>query len=83
MNPDTQEETNGRIKRQERTSRQHECLQARAGSYSEAARGRHSDEHEESVRQQILEGLIADKGGGEKIATATSKVIHRGMSTSV
>jgi hypothetical protein len=23
-------------------------------------------EHEESVRQQILDGLIADKGGGER-----------------
>ena len=28
-------------------------------------------EHEESVRQQILEGLIADKGGGDEISTAT------------
>jgi hypothetical protein len=28
-------------------------------------------EHEESVRQQILEGLIADEGGGEQISTAT------------
>jgi hypothetical protein len=28
-------------------------------------------EHEESVRQQIQEGLIADKGGDEQISTAT------------
>src|SRR5215467_4229820 len=28
-------------------------------------------EHEESVRQQILEGLIADKGGDDQISTAT------------
>jgi hypothetical protein len=28
-------------------------------------------EHEESVRQQILDGLIADKGGDEEISTAT------------
>jgi hypothetical protein len=28
-------------------------------------------EHEDSVRQQILEGLIADKGGDEQISTAT------------
>ena len=28
-------------------------------------------EHEESVRQQILDGLIADKGGHEQISTAT------------
>jgi hypothetical protein len=28
-------------------------------------------EHEESVRQQILEGLIADKGGNQQISTAT------------
>jgi hypothetical protein len=27
--------------------------------------------HEESVRQQILDGLIADKGGDEQISTAT------------
>ena len=27
--------------------------------------------HEEGVRQQILEGLIADKGGDEQISTAT------------
>jgi hypothetical protein len=28
-------------------------------------------EHEESIRQQILNGLIADKGGDEQISTAT------------
>jgi hypothetical protein len=28
-------------------------------------------EREESVRQQILDGLIADKGGDEQISTAT------------
>src|SRR5262245_44106127 len=28
-------------------------------------------EHEESVRQQTLDGLIADKGGDEQISTAT------------
>jgi len=28
-------------------------------------------EYEESVRQQILDGLIADKGGDEQISTAT------------
>jgi hypothetical protein len=28
-------------------------------------------EHEESVRQQILDGLIADKGGHQQISTAT------------
>jgi hypothetical protein len=28
-------------------------------------------EHEESVRQQILDGLIADKGGDHQISTAT------------
>ena len=27
-------------------------------------------EHEENVRQQILDGLIADKGGDEQISTA-------------
>jgi hypothetical protein len=28
-------------------------------------------EHEDTVRQQILKGLIADKGGDEQISTAT------------
>ena len=28
-------------------------------------------EHEENVRQQILDGLIADKGGDDQISTAT------------
>jgi hypothetical protein len=28
-------------------------------------------EHEENVREQMLEGLIADKGGDEQISTAT------------
>jgi hypothetical protein len=28
-------------------------------------------EHEESVKQQILQGLIADKGGDQQISTAT------------
>jgi hypothetical protein len=28
-------------------------------------------EHEESVRQEILNGLIADKGGEQQISTAT------------
>jgi len=28
-------------------------------------------EHEESVRQQILDGLIADKGGDDQISTGT------------
>src|SRR5215470_5099112 len=29
-------------------------------------------EHEESIRQQILDGLIADKGGDQQVSTATS-----------
>jgi hypothetical protein len=28
-------------------------------------------EHEETVRQQILDGLIADKGGDQQVSTAT------------
>ena len=28
-------------------------------------------EHEESVRQQILDGLIADRGGDQQVSTAT------------
>ena len=34
-------------------------------------------EHEESVRQQILDGLIADKGGDQQISTATVLVLPR------
>ena len=30
-----------------------------------------TSEHEESVRQQILDGLISDKGGDEQISTPT------------
>jgi hypothetical protein len=30
-----------------------------------------STEHEEGVRQQILQGLIADKGGDGQVSTAT------------
>jgi hypothetical protein len=30
-----------------------------------------STSYEENVRQQILDGLIADKGGDEQISTAT------------
>jgi hypothetical protein len=29
------------------------------------------NEHEESIRQQILDGLIADKGGDKQISRAT------------
>src|SRR5262245_21731367 len=63
MNPATWEEMNGRIEKQERPSRQHERLQARACSYSEAARGERHHRARRSVRQQILDGLIADKAG--------------------
>jgi hypothetical protein len=28
-------------------------------------------EHEEGIRQQILDGLIADKGGDDQVSTAT------------
>jgi hypothetical protein len=30
-----------------------------------------TSEQEENVRQQILDGLIADKGGDEQVSTAT------------
>jgi hypothetical protein len=33
-------------------------------------------QHEENVRQQILEGLIADKGGDDQISTATRILVE-------
>jgi len=39
------------------------AFQAWAGIHPEAARGRPPYQHEENVRQQILAGLITDKGG--------------------
>ena len=62
---------NGRIERQKRASRQYERLQARAGRYSKTREESITTEHEESIRQQILNGLIADKGGDAQISTAT------------
>jgi hypothetical protein len=61
---------NGRIERQKRTSRQHECLQAWSSPIQKRKKGIPT-EYEESVRQQILNGLIADKGGDEQVSTAT------------
>jgi hypothetical protein len=40
-------------------------------AYSETARGEITTEYEEGIRQQILNGLIADKSGDQQISTAT------------
>jgi hypothetical protein len=62
---------NGWIERQERPSRQHERLQARARLIQKRREESVTTEHEESIRQQILDGLIEDKGGDQQISTAT------------
>jgi hypothetical protein len=62
---------NGRIKGQKRTSREHERLQAWLAAIQKRREERVITEHEESVRQQILDGLITDKGGDEQVSTAT------------
>src|SRR5262249_10612680 len=71
MNLDTWEETNGRIERRRRASRQHECLQGGACIHSETPRGRRTDPHEESIRQQNLDRLMADQGGADQVSIAT------------
>jgi len=32
-------------------------------------------QHEENVRQQILDGLIADKGGDQQVSTAATRIL--------
>src|SRR5215510_1816192 len=54
MNPDTWEETNGRIERQKRASRQHECLQVWACGYSEAAHQRSTESRRAGLRTDIF-----------------------------
>jgi hypothetical protein len=62
MNLATWDKTNGRIERQKRTSRQRERLQARACSYSERREESLTSDHEENVRQQILDDLDSRQG---------------------
>jgi hypothetical protein len=72
MNPATWDQTNGRIKRQKRTSRQHNAFKHGLAAIQKRREERVTTEHEESVRQQILDGLISDKGGDQQVSTATS-----------
>jgi hypothetical protein len=65
MNLTTWGETNGRIKGQKRTSRQHERLQARPSGYSEAARGEHYYRPRGECKPADSGRLIADKGGDQ------------------
>ena len=62
---------NGRIERQKRPSRQHERLQAGLAAIQKRREESVTTEHEETVRQQILVGLIADKGGDEQVSKPT------------
>jgi hypothetical protein len=61
----------GRNERQERTARQHERLQHGLAAIQKRREESIPTDHEENVRQQILDGLISDKGGDEQISTAT------------
>jgi hypothetical protein len=59
----------GRNERQERTSRQHDSLQARLAAIQKRREEGIPTEYEENVRQQILDGLIADKGRDQQVST--------------
>jgi hypothetical protein len=48
-----------------------EQLQARPCGHQKRREEALPTQHEEDVRQQILDGLIADKGGDDQISTAT------------
>src|SRR5215831_5196683 len=65
MNNDTGEETKWQNLKEKR---QHEQLQARACGYQKRREERVTTEHEESIRQQILDGLIAEKGGDQQVS---------------
>jgi hypothetical protein len=53
------------------TSRQCERLQHGLAAIQKRREESVTTEHEESVRQQILDGLISDKGGDQQVSTAT------------
>jgi hypothetical protein len=57
--------------RQKRPSRQHERFKHGLASIEKRREEGVPPQHEENVRQQILNGLIADKGGDRQISTAT------------
>jgi hypothetical protein len=71
MNLDTWERTNGRIERKKRPSGNMNAFKHGLAAIQKRREESVASEHEEGVRQQILGGLIADKGGDEQISTAT------------
>ena len=71
MNPATWEEMNGRIERQKRAPGNMNAFKHGLATIQRRREESITTEHEESVRQHILDGLIADKGGDQQISTAT------------
>src|SRR5262245_24176610 len=71
MNPATWEEMNGRIERQKRAPGNMNAFKHGLAAIQKRREESITTEYEETVRQHILDGLIADKGGHQQISTAT------------
>jgi hypothetical protein len=70
-NAGTWDETNDRIERQSGPPGNQNAFQHGLAAIQKRREESVTTGHEEGVRQQILDGLIADKGGDQQISTAT------------